>query len=918
MIAFPKLKSTHPRVVFLWLRDQASRWPGALARLLRRQDEVAARARQALSNASVLAGISITCVVATLVLVPIFTSPFHWLPAPQDSLLLLGPLLGAQAAVAALTLAVTVFVVQGVSNKDDADDRNYREYVRRSHAEWVLWGSLGAAAITGVVLVGHRFVSGTPAVLDAAEGVPNLTLVAVAALFGNLVLPGLLFRHAIRLARPDQWRALRLDVDRRDVRDAVQVFLRRYRRAAAALEADESDLANFFPDPGEDAGNEAIRTVLGDARRAMAERRHGEFTRSLDSIKELVNYAMAEIEREGVPWEHPGSRPQWPPLHRLGDDLYSFREEVIGRGDRDYVFALLVLDHWFLTNGMQRRCGELFTAALDGYGWNYDIASRVGSSELRDLLRDRVWGVADGVIYGETPRDVSPYAREMVRHQERLLAGAVLADRPRDYERLHQGFAQLLRTIRLHWDVGGWPPSPAVELYEELAQAYRIALMGLGGRAIILSESGTVTDPRPYVDLAREEYSTPALLAADVAQALSNQDESGFSIWTDWEMEGAGHAEVRSVDPHRYPLTFFVPRLLELAAANMPALDLAGRAKSVLNWFEVNSQRLEPYTRATPDTTMAKRREFAITALHGAVRMDEVTEESALIDLKLDMKKVEAFAEGVRASARSANTVQRLFARAGALVHTGGIQEDGSAMRVKRQLESKAVFAEVPKDHPTQYYGGPDGSSWGVAHASDVVGLLCEALDHATTIARSLDTVAALVEAIDRTVEELSPKGETLVVLAGHWGDTLFDLEEQEGYEVAAMDPPENWDGVMERYRGHPIIRGQSRGTRRLYVLELGAWGCLVRSGGEADDELSVEVEAITPERAQDLLTAHPDYFPDEPDQASKLRKLQTQVVIQVSASLEFRVTDRSRARRVVPPGIQGGNQRSGTKIPAG
>jgi len=892
-------KSTLSRGYFEPLQARLRSWRGVLPRSFAHRREVATRVGRAFSNSFLVAGISITGAAAVLFLVPIFTSPFYWLPEPKDSLSLLGPLVGAQAAVAALTLAVTVFVVQGVTNKDDADDRTYREYVHRSQAEWVLWSSLGAAAITAAVLVGHRLISQAPAVLDAAQGLPNLTLVAVAALLGNLVLPGVLFRRAISLARPDQWRALRLDADKRDIRAAVHVFLGRYRRAAAALEADEPDLANLFPDPGEDAGNEAIRTVLGDARRAMAERKYGDFTRSLDAIKELVEHAMDELEREGVPWERPGSQPQWPPLHRLDGDLYSFREEVIGRGDRDYVLALLVLDHWLLTNGTRRRCGELFTTALAGYRWNYEVASWSGSSELRDLLRDRLWNVADGIVYGETPQELFAYARQLVKHQELVLADALLADRPDDFERLHRGFSRLLRTIRRHWDVDSSPSSASVELYQELAQTYRIALMGLGGRAILLSESGTATDPGPYLDVAREEYADPAGLAADVAQALSNQDESRFSLWTDWEMEGAGNAEVRSVDPLRYPFTFFVPRLLELATANMPALDLGGRATVVLDWFEVNSQRLAPHAAAAPDQTMTERRDFAAHALRSAVRRDAAMEDAAVIDLKLDTKKVETFAEGVRASARATNIVQRVFARAGALLHTGGSKEAGPAPRVMSRLELKAVFAEVPKEHPTRYYGGPDGSSWGMAHASDVVELLCEALDDATTITRSLDTAADLLEAIDKSVDELGPKGETLVLLAGYWGDILFDLDEENGYEVVATDTPEDWDGVMESYRGHPIIRGPGRGNRRLYVLDPGAWGCLARSGGEADEELSVEVETISLERAQELLDANPDYFPDEPDEASKLRKLQTQVVITVEATVEFQVTDASRARKI-------------------
>ena len=73
-----------------------------------------------------------------------------------------------------------------------------------------------------------------------------------------------------------------------------------------------------------------------------------------------------------------------------------------------------------------------------------------------------------------------------------------------------------------------------------------------------------------------------------------------------------------------------------------------------------------------------------------------------------------------------------------------------------------------------------------------------------------------------------------------------------------------------------------------------------MRAQVEGDQDLLVEVVPISAERAQELLTANPDYFPDDPDQASKLRKLQAHVVITVAARMEFRVTDPFRARRVI------------------
>ena len=71
----------------------------------------------------------------------------------------------------------------------------------------------------------------------------------------------------------------------RGVHRAVEVFLSRNRRAVAALEVAEPDLSATFPEPDEGLADEAIRGLLGDARRAMAEHGLREFTRSLDSIQ---------------------------------------------------------------------------------------------------------------------------------------------------------------------------------------------------------------------------------------------------------------------------------------------------------------------------------------------------------------------------------------------------------------------------------------------------------------------------------------------------------------------------------------------------------------------------------------------------------------------------------------------------------
>ena len=247
----------------------------------------------------------------------------------------------------------------------------YQEYIRRSWVRWIFWGSLLAVGTTGAILFSELLLSSDEGIADATPGLRNLTLLAAFAFIVNLLLSGSLFERAVHLSRPEQWRRLRQGVNERDVQTAVQAFLGRFRRAVAAQEASKPDptilSSVLFPDPIEGSADEAIRALLGDARRAMSERRQQEFKRSLDSIRDLIEHAMNKIRLADIPWSDPGAQAQWPPLRELSRNLYSFRESVIREGDRDYILELLRFDYRLTTHGMRERCGELFTVGLDGY-----------------------------------------------------------------------------------------------------------------------------------------------------------------------------------------------------------------------------------------------------------------------------------------------------------------------------------------------------------------------------------------------------------------------------------------------------------------------------------------------------------------------------------------------------------------------
>jgi len=419
---------------------------------------------------------------------------------------------------------------------------------------------------------------------------------------------------------------------------------------------------------------------------------------------------------------------------------------------------------------------------------------------------------------------------------------------------------------------------------------------------VLLSESGAIADPRPYLDVVSGIHDDLRMLAADIAHALGDEERRGFSTWLEWEGEGSRSFEVRSVQPEQYPLTFFVVRLLELATDGMEPLNLDGHAKQVLGWFERHAERLEPHVAADPDRDMEERRRLVTGTLTDAVRADEVAEDEAIISWPLSEQKVETFRREVRASAREADTISRLFARAGALRRVSG-EGDNIPLPFGRppRLMGRGFFADVPVDAP-KHYETPHGGPLGRSHAQDVRQLLCETLDEAPTRRAPLSTPRAFLQAIDDALEELKPTGEVLVVLAGDWIDVLVDLDvhEHEGYEPWRRRGDADHKDGLGRHHGHPVIQGRIAGERRLYVVEPGAWGRFVRTRVEGNQDLLVDVEPISAEHAQELLEANPDHFADEPDRGSKLRKLQAHVVVTVAAHMEFRVNDPSRARRIV------------------
>ena len=836
-------------------------------------------------------------IMAVITVAPAALSPFSWVPAAKEAGALLGTLLTAQAAIAALTLAVTLFMMQGA--RRDVDDRMYREYVRRSLVWPIFLGSLIAVGLTGAVFLILSFIGADEELSEVVPGLRNLILLAALAFLANLVLPVFLFKSAIRLSHPRSWRTILRNVNERDVREAVRAFIAKLQRVAADRDSNSLDFRSLQPDQREGSAGEVIQSLLDDARKALYEQRHREFKASLYSIGDLVRYAMGELEGVGYSWGDPGSRPEWPPLRELGVTIDSFREEVIRRGDREQVNDLLSFDSSNVVIGMRRSCGELFTVGLTGYRRNFQIAYSANESETLARLRTWLWELPSTTLT-VPPSKAFPYIREMVSQQERILDDAMQVGSWTDFEQLHRNFEAFLSDIPKYWRL--LRPEPgSEELYKRLEQHYRIALMGLGGRALLLAEYGRLTEPNQYLSIVREKYPRVEILAEDFAQAVGIESNLVDTAWSEWEWRDAAPLETIVVMPERYPLTWFALRLLELTTEDLSALDLRGNAQKALDWFNANSSRLEPYVPEIPAPTFDERCEFVAQALVRGVRLDVVAEDSEIIRYNLSTERVAALESDVYEACFGPNSIERQFERAGAILDLPSNIQGGPEPYGFYQFEYKGFLADLPENART-YYERLVGTEWGRSLANDLIERFCEALDEAPETTASLSNPEEFLEAIDQAIQDLNPTDELAIILSGDWWGLVSELQanNSEGYEPGWQIEETDRVGDMGRYRGLPIFQGPIGDERCVYVVEPRAWGRLLRADIEGDYRLLVKVSPITLERAQELLSLNEMYFADEPGEDSKIRKLQTRVELSILQRREFRIYDASRARRII------------------
>ena len=279
----------------------------------------------------------------------------------------------------------------------------------------------------------------------------------------------------------------------------------------------------------------------------------------------------------------------------------------------------------------------------------------------------------------------------------------------------------------------------------------------------------------------------------------------------------------------------------------------------------------------------------------------EIARAEDVVRRPLSSSRVRTFKEATRKSIFEAGDTERLFTRAGALSRLGPEDADAPTERGFNHTLTKDAFTDQPSTGPFSdlYVADYDPHLYGVETEHDVRQRFSKVLSAAPVIEMALDIPEAMLRAIDRALEALACPKEAIVLLTGDWNEARrsFDIQPPANYEPWGAER-------LPYYRGHPILYpfNPPSGGRKVYVVEPGAWGSLLRAQFGDGSDLRVDIILISAAQAQGLLNTHPDLFSEEADASAKLRKIQTLVQCIISIRSGFRVTTMDRARQIREP----------------
>ena len=822
-----------------------------------------------------------------------------WLALPEDPARVVAPLAQVQGAIAAISLAVLVLIVEAVQRREDIVDATYEVFIREALVRPVIASVLISTLGTAIAFILVR----TPSFEDER----NLALFAMGSVaITILVILGFTLR-ALAVLQPSQYRKFKRKAYLEQIRIGVTAQIEHINAIVA------NPTAPTMPSSAtEMKAEQAMLQILGDVAVAIKLTRPDRIEEDIATIESAFDYAVkmiANSDYNDIPKDRNQvfELPLFASASRYLPSLWQASYASRVHENVRYVYRLhLHIAHLARDGTIDDLKETVVTSAMLSYqarsDWPEGVAQGVGFA----------WGVAKNHIW--LPM-LLPDAHPLSQTDTTLLRTIVegfqdsAASMVRDgniaaFEQITAQISDLHDSLKHSRYGDGELDYKINQPIDDLFHDVRLALAALAGLAILSQKNGDITNARAFVNRVHEIIQGQPNAGESLERLLSVDRSAFVQPWSWWDdrHDGSSLSRVRTIYPMQHPVLYFITAsLIDGLDARLPqalgSAHLDGEGVLERHWAIMCD------VAGIRGDMQETEKERIIGFIEAAKSADEHRQQDRIIMTPISEEHVSKYVQEVlqvykQTESSSARVVTNVFSSAG---QAQVLPTDDSHAPPESSLgwlgASKGAFMRTIETH---YAAGPSATQVMEAIEARRCQMMINLIGDRVGLTEAIPIAGnELFTEISHVLADLQPQFPLFLITGRGTDDLGRQLHRAQSNikrppSIALEQVPPD---IEEALRAGKMMVRQHMGEPALYIIDIARWG-LLRRADVGDEPLRVEVHAISAERAGELLDTRL-ISAGGLTREEAIRALQLQVEVEVAQRVDFVVEDPSAAVRI-------------------
>lgn len=824
-----------------------------------------------------------------------------WLELPEDPARVVAPLAQVQGAIAAISLAVLVLIVEAVQRREDIVDATYEVFIREALVRPVIASVLISTLGTAAAFILVR----TPSFEDER----NLALFAMISVAITILAILSFTLRALAVLRPSRYHELK----RKAYLEQIQIGV------TARIEHINEIVANptaptVSSSATEMKAEQAMLQLLGDVAVAIKLTRPDRIEEDIATIESAFDYAakmISDSNYNDIPKDRSQifELPLFASASRYLPSLWHASYTSRVHENVRYVYRLhLHIAHLARDGVIDDLKETVVTSAMLSYqarsDWPEGVAQGVGFAW--GVVRNHVWlPMLLPSAPSSSPTDTA-LLRTIVEGFQDSAASMV---RDGDIAAFEQITAQI---SDLHDSLGhrhnrygdGELDYKINQPIDDLFHDVRLALAALAGLAILSQKGGYINNARAFVNRVHEILQGQPN-AGESLERLLSADKSVFAqpwSWWDDRHDGSSLSRVRTVYPTQHPVLYFITASLidgpdarlpqALGSAHLDGEDVLERHWAIMcdvAGIRGDEQEIE--------------KERILSFIEAAKSADEYRRQDRIIMTPISEEYVSRYVQEVfrvykQTEISSTSIVTSVFGSADRAQILPVDDLDAPAESLLRLRGAfKGAFMRAIE---TSYVAHPSATQVVEAIEARRGQMMINLIGNRVGLTEVIPIIGDEISMeISRVLADLQPQFPLFLITGRGTGDLWRRLHRSRSNirppisTVLERMPPD----VEEGLRAGEVVVSQRIGEPALYIIDVARWGWL-RQADIGDDPLQVKVHEISAERAGELLDTGLISAGDQ-SREEAMRALQLQVEVEVAQRVDFVVENPSAAVRI-------------------